>query len=374
MLAYCQLFPYIFNMAKINVLGFTRREFEDLVMVKGEQRYRGRQIYRWLYVRRCTDFQEMSDLSKDLRSYLTEKTEVLLPQVEEVLISNDGPTRKFRLVLADGIKIETVLMKEKERITVCISTQVGCALGCRFCATGMMVFKRNLTAGEIVGQYLVAGNHSEERITNIVMMGMGEPLLNYANVSKAIGIFSDHDGIGISGRKITLSTAGIIPGIDRVTQERLSCKLAVSLNAPEDELRTSLMPINQKFPLSELLPALHRYEKSSRHRVTFEYVLMKGVNDSVQHAQRLKRLLGGFTAKLNLIPYNQAKELAGEQLKGNELNNFQTPEESAVADFAQEVWRPGLFVNIRKSLGSDIKAACGQLAATEKGISGAGEY
>ena len=347
----------------MNILGLSKVELEDFFRSIGEKPFRGRQVYTWLYRKRMFDFERMTDLSQAMRDRLREKAAIILPRIDKVEQSADGFTRKFRLVLEDGSAIESVLMKEGDRITLCVSTQVGCALGCRFCATARMGFRRNLTAGEIIGQYLTAANRSEERITNIVLMGMGEPLLNYENTAKALALFTDGDGIALSSRRITLSTVGIIPGLERMTVDRLPCKLAVSLNAPDDELRSELMPIARKYPLKELLPALHRYEKSTRHRVTFEYVLLGGVNDSPEQAKLLKRLLGGFTAKLNLIGYNpfefDRKGMSGGKFEPKFV--FRAPAESAVRAFADSIARPGLTVMVRKSKGGDISAACGQL-------------
>lgn len=358
----------IMKKKKAELLGLTRTELEEFIESVGEKRFHGRQIYRWIYNKRVADFDAMTDLSKGLRSILLEKARVSLPREEDVRYSADGFTRKFRFSLHDGCRVESVLMKEKNRITLCVSTQVGCALGCVFCATGSMGFKRNLSSGEIAGQCLSAQDASDKRITNVVLMGMGEPLLNYDNTAGALELFADGDGIAVSSRRITLSTVGIIPGLEKMRRDKLPCKLAVSLNAPDDELRSLLMPINRKYPLKELLPALHRYEKSTRHRITFEYVLLRGINDSPLQAKKLKRLLGGFTAKLNLIVYNPIDLSGLESPAGGErFHHFEPILKDAVEIFAGEASRPSLTVRVRKSQGGDISAACGQLCIKSVG-------
>lgn len=345
---------------KTELLGLNRTEIENFAVSIGEKKFHGRQIYAWIYQKRNSDFALMTDLSKSLRMKLPECAEITFPVLTESQNSSDGFTRKLRFTLKDLQSIESVLMRDKDRITLCVSTQVGCALGCMFCATGTMGFKRNLSAGEIVGQYLSAQTLLKERITNVVFMGMGEPLLNYDNLAKAVGLLTDPQGTAVSSRKLTVSTAGIIPGIERMTEDQLPVKLAVSLNAPDNLSRTALMPINKKYPLKQLFQALHRYEKSTRHRITFEYVVIGSVNDSLDDAKKLKRLLGGFTAKLNLIPFNTFEN--SEQLKDKgRLNNFKRPDKKALQMLAEELERPGMTVIQRKSQGIDISAACGQL-------------
>jgi 23S rRNA (adenine2503-C2)-methyltransferase len=347
------------------LLGLTLNELEDLCYSIGEKTFRGRQLYKWIYQKRVFDFAQMTDLSKDLRTRLEKISEIIPPVTETIEHSADGFTRKFRYLLRDGTRIESVLMKDGKRVTLCLSTQIGCALGCKFCATGAIGFKRNLDPGEIVGQYLVASKDSEERISNLVLMGMGEPLLNYDNVAKALRIFTDGDGIALSARRITLSTAGIIPGVKQMTQDKLPCKLAVSLNAPDNDLRRKLMPIAQKYPLKQLFPVLHQYEKSTRHRVTFEYVLLGGINDLTQHAYKLRKLLGGFTAKLNLIEFNSFPLIEKSQID-KETSHFKSSSQKNAEKFADIVSRPGLTVMMRKSRGGDISAACGQLCLAKK--------
>ena len=342
---------------KTELMGLDKSELEEFAVSAGEKKFHGRQIYTWIYQKRVSDFNLMTDLSKSLRAKLTEIAGISLPQVSDSQMSEDGFTRKLRLELDDSQSIESVLMKNKERITLCVSTQIGCALGCSFCATGTMGFRRNLTAGEIVGQYLTVQNLIDSHITNVVLMGMGEPLLNYNNVSKAVKIFTDPDGMLVSRRKLTLSTAGIIPGIERLTRDRLPVKLAVSLNAVDDISRSAIMPVNKKYPLSDLFTALHKYEKSTRHRITFEYVVIKGVNDTLADAKKLIKLLGGFSAKLNLIAFNPV-DISGSS---NSIIGGAPPDTDSLKLFSEYLERPGLNVIIRKSQGGDISAACGQL-------------
>jgi len=342
---------------KVNLLGLNREEIADFCKSIGEKPFRGKQLYVWLYKKLQPDFAQMTDLAKDFREMLTQKAVVELPVVEKAETASDGSARKYRLKLADEARIEMALLKESERVTLCVSSQVGCALSCRFCATGTMGFKRNLTAGEIVGQYFAAARDNADEITNIVFMGMGEPFLNYDHTAKAVRLFTDPDGLAVSTRRITVSTAGIIPGVERLIVDRLPCKLAVSLNAPDDELRVQLMPIAKKYPLSQLFPALHRYEQTTRHRVTFEYVLIRGLNDNETAARKLKRTLSGFTAKLNLIEYNPIAAAVGTLF----AKDFHKPFPGTAEKFAAFMERPGLTVIIRKSLGGEISAACGQL-------------
>jgi len=345
------------SVEKTNILGLNREEISDFCASLGEKPFRGRQLYTWLYKKLQPDFAQMTDLAKDFREVLARKAKVELPVVEKSETSSDSSARKYRLKLSDGAGIEMALLKESGRVTLCVSSQVGCALGCRFCATGSMDFKRNLTTGEIIGQYITAARDSGDEITNIVFMGMGEPLLNYGSTAKAIRLFTDADGLAVSTRRITVSTVGITPGLEKLITDRLPCKLAVSLNAPDDELRAKLMPIAKKYPLQRLFPVLHRYEQTTRHRITFEYVLLRGINDDEDSAKKLQRTLSGFTAKLNLIEYNPIEFAAGTDFAGN----FQIPLPGTAEKFALLLERPGLTVIIRRSLGGEISAACGQL-------------
>ncbi|MBC8276690.1 MAG: 23S rRNA (adenine(2503)-C(2))-methyltransferase RlmN [FCB group bacterium] len=345
-----------------NISGFDRKQLSDFLESIGEKPFRGKQIYTWMYRKLENDFDRMTDLGKSLRAKLLQTAVISLPEIETVETTRNGSSSKYRFRLEDGLAIESVLMKESARVTLCVSTQVGCALGCKFCATGSMGFQRNLTVAEIIGQFISASRHSGENITNVVFMGMGEPLLNYDNVAKSVGLLTDSDGLAVSSRRITLSTVGIVPGIDRMAADRLPVKLAISLNAPDDKLRSELMPITKKYPLSELFAVAHRYEKTTRHRVTYEYVLIKGVNDTKKHADALKKTLSGFTAKLNLIEYNPVQFTGSAN---NTLAPLFPPDPGTSQKFQTALERPGLAVMIRKSLGGEISAACGQLCIDE---------
>jgi len=337
-------------MKRIPLKGLTLPELESFVLSQGLERYRARQLFHWMYYRRAKSFDQMTNLRKDLRQRLSEIAELHSVQIDHQQLSPESGAVKFLFQLRDGERVEGVFIPDGRRRTVCLSTQVGCPLGCTFCATGKMGFRRNLTAGEIVDQLIAIERLLDTEATNVVMMGMGEPFLNYENVIKAAQLIANPEGIAISQRKITLSTAGYVPAIYRFANEGHRFKLAISLNATTDELRSQLMPINQKFDLEKLLEAARHYVRKSRKRVTFEYVLIAGMNDSRSDARRLRRLLKGIPCKINLIPYN---EIDG--------GGFQPPDERAVNQFAQWLADFAATVTIRRSQGGDIKAACGQL-------------
>ncbi len=341
-------------MDRIDLKGLWIEELESFLDKLGEKKYKAKQIARWIYNQGVADFVQMTDLSKELRQKLSEVAYIGKLKFIRKQVSKVDLTEKFLFELSDGKRIETVLMREEKRVTVCISTQVGCGLNCIFCATGKGGFERNLSAGEIVDQIIaVRGYLSEnEKITNIVIMGMGEPLLNYDNVVKAIRIIRSELGLSISARKITLSTAGIVPGILRLAEEGLKIKLALSLNAPDDELRRKLMPITKKYPLSEVLEALKHYAKKTDARITFEYILIKDVNDSKEQALKLANLVRGIPCKINLIPFNPIKGCP-----------YEKPDEQAMLAFRDVLYPRAPAVTLRKSKGTDIQAACGQLKA-----------
>jgi len=337
---------------KVNIKGLSLQELEEFVLQLGEKKYKARQLFKWIYDKGLTDFREMSDLSKTFRSKLEGKASVGSLQKLKSLKSGDGTCEKFLFQLKDKERIESVVIKEKKRITLCISTQVGCALGCLFCATGKMGFKRNLTSGEIVDQIISIKGYlkPDERITNLVLMGMGEPLLNYENTSKAIKIIKSDLGLGFASRKITLSTAGIVPRIHQLGEEDLKVKLAISLNAANDDLRSHLMPINKKYPITKLLQAAKFYAHKTDQRMTFEYLLIKGVNDSKKDALDLSKLVRGVSCKINLIPYNRVSGIS-----------FQTPDEETIRNFRDVLYPRCPAVTLRMSKGEEIQAACGQL-------------
>ena len=318
---------------------------------EGVAPYRAGQIQRWIHLRQVDSFDQMTDLGKELRRRLA--SQFCIDRLEKIQVdgSKDG-TRKYLFELKDGNRIESVLIPEREHFTLCISSQVGCAQGCRFCLTGKGGFDRNLAVGEILAQVRDICNELEGplKLTNIVLMGMGEPLANYRNVVAALNLLTDTAaGFAFAGRRITLSTAGLVPRLSAVGQET-TVNLAVSLNATENRTRNRLMPINKRYPIEQLLDACRRYPLRPHRRITFEYILIKGVNDSDEDAHRLVRLLRPVKAKVNLIPFNA--------YPGSE---YQRPEETVIERFQQILLQKNYTVIIRRSKGSDISAACGQL-------------
>jgi 23S rRNA (adenine2503-C2)-methyltransferase len=339
-------------MSRSNLVGLLPSELEDLAVTLGASRYRGRQLASWLYRKGAIDLDAMTDLPKDFRARLAETHEIALPEIERVTPSQDG-SRKLVLRLADERLVSAVLMPDDGRVTLCLSTQVGCGYGCAFCLTGTMGLDRNLTAGEIVGQLLVANTllGDTERVTHIVFMGMGEPLANYASLVAAIRIMIDPRlGLGYSPRRITVSTVGLVAGIDRLGREDLRVNLAVSLHAASDEVRARLMPINRSFDLPALMAAVRRYPLAPRQRVFFEYVMLEDVNDSAEDARRLVRLLRGIKAKVNLIPFN---DWPGSAFRRSPLPR--------ILAFQAILIDAGVTTTVRWSKGEDIGAACGQL-------------
>lgn len=333
----------------------TRQALRVFVADLGEQPYRGDQVMKWAYHRGAAAFPDMTDLSRVFRERLEACAEFRAPRVEEVQRSADG-TRKWLLRLDDGNAIETVLIPEERRTTLCVSSQVGCALNCSFCSTATQGFSRNLSVEEIVGQVWLAHHAMGEEdpdgpgITNVVLMGMGEPLLNFCNVVDAMNIMRDDMAFGLARRRVTLSTSGLVPGIDRL-REMCDVSLAVSLHAPDDELRSHLVPLNRKYPIAELLAACRRYVAARpRARVTFEYTLMAGVNDSPEQARALARILEGVPAKINLIPFNPYPGAVYHRASETDMQNF-----------ADILHRAGYTTTLRRTRGDDIDAACGQL-------------
>jgi len=340
------------GVANPNLLGLNRGELERLAEDLGQARYRGRQLYRGLYGRRERDFSRLTDLDQKFREFLFAYYQVAYPEIRRVFVSQDG-TARYLLGLADGKSVETVYMPEENRVTLCLSSQAGCAVNCRFCFTALLGLQRNLTAGEILGQVLAvaAAQHIPPRARlNLVLMGMGEPLLNLAQVMKAVQILADPQGLAVPLRRITMSTSGITPGIVELAREPLRPKLAVSLNASEEAQRTALMPINRKYPLRELLRVCRAYPLRPWERLTFEYVLLQDLNDSDADALRVADLLRGMRAKVNLIPYNG----------GPELPYRPSPFERTLA-FQQILVDRHIPAFIRISRGQDVRAACGQL-------------
>ena len=328
-------------------------ELEDLAVELGASRYRGRQLATWIYRKNVVDLEAMTDLPKEFRAALAERASIALPDVERVTPSQDG-SRKLVFRLPDGARVSAVVMPDDDRITLCLSTQVGCGYACAFCLTGTMGLERNLTAGEIVGQLMVANGLLEgeaRRVTHLVFMGMGEPLANYVPLVTSLRIFTDAKlGIGYSPRRITVSTVGLVKGIERLARENLKVNLAISLHAADDETRERLMPVNRSWNLEALMAAVRKYPLAPRQRLFFEYVLLDGVNDSPEAAARLARLLRGVRAKVNLIPFNDW-EGAG----------FSRPPIARILAFQAVLLDAGITTTVRWSKGEDIGAACGQL-------------
>jgi 23S rRNA (adenine2503-C2)-methyltransferase len=343
--------------SRADLVGLLPGEIETLVKELGQPRYRGRQVFHWVHARRVLDMEAMTNLSQTLRAALASRARVSRPVVAQLQRSQDG-TRKYLLRLVDGEEIESVLIPDADRLTACISTQVGCPLACRFCLTGLMALRRNLRAAEIVGQILTLQETLErgQRISNIVLMGMGEPLLNFPQVERALRILCDDHGANYSPRRITLSTAGHVPGIRKLAASGLNVNLAVSLSATTDEVRDQIMPINKRWPIGELLKACSAYPLPNRRRLTFEYVMLDRVNDSQQDAKRLVSLLHGIRCKINLIPFNSAPDLPDRASPRERVEAFQRILHDA-----------GLTATIRESRGWDISAACGMLRTEIEG-------
>jgi 23S rRNA (adenine2503-C2)-methyltransferase len=342
-------------MDRINLIGLSKEELESLVENWGERRYRARQIMVWLYHKRMEDFDAMTDLSKSFRSLLKERAYIGHLKIMAKERSQIDGTTKYLFELEDGNRIESVLMFDRDRVTLCVSTQVGCAMGCRFCQTGKIGLIRNLKASEIIAQLMeVERDIGRPRsVTNLVLMGMGEPLANYDETLKAIKLMIAPEGMMFPARKITLSTCGLVPQMRRFTGEGLKVGLAVSLNASDDETRDFLMPINRIYPIREVIEAAGEWYQRVRRLFTIEYVLLKGINDSPADARRLLKLLRGMPAKFNLIPFNPA-----------EGSDFQPPDIETVERFRTILAEEGHYVaSVRFSRGADILAACGQLSA-----------
>lgn len=341
---------------KPNVKDLSLKEFAEHLARRNEPLYRARQIWQWLFQKRATAFAEMTNLSAPLRRDLDEEFSLSRLAIVRKQTSTDG-TVKFLFGLADGFNIESVLIPETKRLTLCISTQAGCGFGCAFCATATMGLKRNLRASEIVDQVLEVGRTlaPDRRITHIVLMGMGEPLANYAQTVKALEVMTDTSwGIGISPRRITLSTVGLVPQIRKLIEET-KVNLAISLHAPSDELRGQLMPVNRKYPLQQLIDCCRSLPIPRRKRITFEYVLLKGFNDSAEDAEHLSRLLEGIRCKVNVIPFNPYPG-----------SPFLRPTQAEIEQFQAVLHARGVQVNVRTPRGDDIQAACGQLQGEEQ--------
>jgi 23S rRNA (adenine2503-C2)-methyltransferase len=338
-------------MTTIDLAELERGEIEDAFDSLGVPRFHARQVFQWIYARGITDFSLMTNLSQALRQTLSATFTIGSPAVETHQTSSDGTT-KYLIKLADGREIESVFIPDTPAQTFCISTQVGCAMNCAFCLTGKMGLVRNLSAGEIAGQVRVLVRHTPlaGRAFNIVLMGMGEPLHNYAATMKALRILADTDGLALPAKRVTLSTVGVLPGLEKLAQEPLMPNLAISLHATTTEQRDRLVPVNRKYTLEDLIEACKRFPVAKRRRITFEYVLLDRVNDTPEDARRLVRLLNGIKAKVNLLPLNEAPGI-----------EFTRPSDERVNAFAKILADRGVVVSVRRSRGRDIRAACGQL-------------
>ena len=342
---------------KINLLDYTSEDLKAFFLERGEKPFRATQIIKWIHQHGVDNFDDMSNVSKKLREELASFAEIRAPEIAIDDKSKDG-THKWLLRLDDGNCIEAVFIPEEGRGTLCISSQVGCALDCTFCSTARQGFNRNLTVGEIIGQLWLAKkilqpNPEDDRvITNVVMMGMGEPLLNFEKVVKAMELMLDDNAYGLSKRRVTLSTSGVVPALDRL-KDRIEVSLAISLHAPNDTLRDQLVPVNKKYPIKQLLDSCNRFMqgKANREKITIEYVMLDGVNDSDENARELAILLKDVPCKVNLIPFNPFPETRYKRSSNNRIHRFRDILENA-----------GLIVMTRKTTGEDIDAACGQLA------------
>ena len=344
--------------ARINLLGMTRGQLETFFTDRGEKRFRAQQVMKWVHHRGVRDFAAMTDLSQSLRDTLQDIAEVTPPAIAEQKDSADG-TRKWAIAVDGGSLVEAVLIPEGDRATLCVSSQVGCSLDCTFCSTGKQGFQRDLTAAEIIGQVWLAINSYDgwqsgkgRVVTNVVMMGMGEPLLNFDNVVAAMNLMCDDLAYGLSKRKVTLSTSGVVPALDRLA-ELSDVSLAVSLHAPNDTIRNEIVPINRRYPIAKLLDSARAYIDAQTDRkrvVTIEYTLLAGVNDQVEHAHELAALLKDYPCKINLIPFNDFPN-----------SGFKRPSGNAVSRFWKVLMEAGFIVTVRTTRGDDIDAACGQL-------------
>lgn len=335
----------------------TLKQLEEEMVALNQKKYRATQIYTWLYQKKADSFSKMSDISLKFIPILEEKYSMELPKIIVKQVASDG-TIKLLLELSDGAKIETVLMRYDYGLALCVTSQVGCNMGCAFCASGLLKKQRNLTAGEIVSQILVMESLLDnERVSHVVVMGTGEPFDNYDNVMDFVKIINEPKGLAIGARHITISTCGIAPKIEEYAQSGLQINLAISLHAPNNELRNKLMPINKAYPLEVLFESLKKYLEITGRRITFEYILLKGINDSQEHANQLAKLIKGTFSYVNLIPYNSVDEKGFKRTSREEILSFQ-----------DKLKKLGVNVTVRKEFGTDIDAACGQLRAKKLGV------
>ncbi len=335
----------------ISFFSLTLADLENIIKTHGKEKFRAQQLYKWVYEKKVRDPALMSNLSKDFRVQIRDIFDFSLPTVTKHLKSIDG-TQKFLFEVGEGLSVEAVLIPSDDRLTLCISSEVGCNMACKFCYTGKQKLKRRLLAKEIVGQYIQAADllGESQRITNIVFMGMGEPLDNSDNVFQAIEILHSPWGIQFSKRKITVSTSGLVPEMPKISRAKV--RMAVSLNAPNNAIRDEVMPINKRFPIEVLLEACRQHSRETRDKVTLEYVLLKGVTDQLEHARELVRLTRDVPSKINIIPFNE-----------HPGSDYQRPSDEQVEKFHAELMRLGAHVLLRRTMGRDIFAACGQLTS-----------
>jgi len=346
---------------KVNLLGLSRQKMAEFFLSIGEKKFRAEQVLKWIHHHRVDDFDQMTNVSKSLRERLKAIAEIRGPEVVSSHFSADG-TCKWVVRVASGSCVETVFIPENGRGTLCVSSQAGCSLDCSFCSTGKQGFNSDLTVAEIIGQVWIAARHfnnvpakMDRSITNVVMMGMGEPLMNFDNVVDAMNLMMDDLGYGLSKRRVTLSTSGVVPALKKLS-EVTNVSLAVSLHAPNNELRNQLVPINRKYPLDQLLDAIHYYMNrltDSKRVVTIEYTLLSGINDQLEHALQLAALLHDVPCKINLIPFNPFPH-----------SGYERPSNNAVRRFQESLQQAGFNVTVRKTRGDDIDAACGQLVGS----------
>lgn len=339
---------------KTDIKSLTLSELTDEIEKIGEKSFKAKQIYSWLHKRGVDNFNEMTDISKNLREKLENSYDIYTCTIEKKLVSMYDNTVKYLFKLNDGELIESVIMKYKYGYTICVSSQVGCKMGCRFCASGIAGFVRNLAPSEILSQIYVAQKDLDIRISHIVMMGVGEPLDNFDNVIKFLSMISDESGLNIGMRNISLSTCGVVTGIDKLLEKKLQLTLSVSLHAPNDEIRSKTMPVNDRWNIDTLLKKCREYTKVTSRRISFEYAMIDGVNDSDECARELALKLKGMLCHVNLIPVNSVKE-----------RNYKKSNDNRISSFVKILESRGINVTVRRTLGSDINASCGQLRRGE---------
>lgn len=335
-----------------NIYGLTKKELEEYFTMIGEKKFKATQIYEWLYEKRVTTYEEMTNIKKELQ--ITLKNTFSMHQIKIIRHQHDKDTHKFLFELADKNYVEAVLMQHDYGLSICVSSEVGCNMGCSFCESGRLKKVRNLESYEMVCQLLLAEEVIKKRISSVVVMGIGEPFDNYENLMKFIRIINDPKGLAIGARHITVSTCGLIPKIKEFASENLQVNLAISLHAPNNEIRNQLMPVNKVYSIDQLIPTIKEYIDKTNRRVTIEYVMLKSVNDSVSNAYELAQLLKGLNIYVNLIPYNQTNH-----------NEYQKSPQENIQKFYDTLKKEGINVTVRKEFGSKIDAACGQLRSKE---------